>query len=97
MKIFKANRPNDSLYWYMLKWAEGYFLFFHSLVAVLALYLVAGVVFNVAYKKQSGRDLIPNVQFWASLPGLIKVCTCADPGWGGGGRGPNPRSKITKI
>ena len=68
--------------------ARTSFLFFHSLVAVLTLYLVAGVVFNVAYKKQSGRDLIPNVQFWASLPGLIKVSTCADPE---GNRGPKPQ------
>ena len=27
------------------------------------------------YRKESGRDVVPNVTFWTELPGLVKVST----------------------
>lgn len=44
-------------------------------IAVLALavvYLVAGTVFTMGVRKSKGKEAIPNVSFWTSLPGLIK-------------------------
>ncbi|XP_022304253.2 uncharacterized protein LOC111111521 [Crassostrea virginica] len=44
-------------------------------IAVLALavvYLVTGTVFTMGVRKNRGKEAIPNVSFWASLPGLIK-------------------------
>jgi len=35
-------------------------------------YLVAGVLFNKFKRQASGVELIPNVGFWTSLPGLVK-------------------------
>ena len=46
-----------------------YFRFF----SVLSAYLLVGVGFNKFGRKESGANLIPNITFWASLPGLVKV------------------------
>ena len=36
-------------------------------------YFIAGVVFMKFVKKAEGKEVIPNVSFWAALPVLIKV------------------------
>ncbi|OWF38198.1 uncharacterized protein LOC110466575 [Mizuhopecten yessoensis] len=41
-------------------------------LAIVLLYLVGGVSYNVIYKKSIGVERIPNVSVWRMLPGLIK-------------------------
>ena len=38
------------------------------------MYLVAGVLFSKFHKGVSGKEVIPNVNFWMDFPLLIKVC-----------------------
>ena len=38
------------------------------------MYLVAGVLFNKFHKGASGKEVIPNVNFWMDFPLLIKAC-----------------------
>jgi hypothetical protein len=40
---------------------------------VLVIYLVAGILFMKYKRGATGKEVIPNVEFWSSLPGLIKV------------------------
>jgi len=35
-------------------------------------YLVAGVLFNKFKRGLTGVELVPNVTFWSSIPGLVK-------------------------
>jgi len=42
------------------------------LLCLVFVYLVAGITFNKVKKQATGKDLIPNVEFWFSLPGLVK-------------------------
>jgi len=43
------------------------------LIVVLAcLYLVVGILWNKYREQKEGVEVIPNIDFWASLPGLIK-------------------------
>ena len=35
-------------------------------------YLLSGVLYKKAVYGSTGSDLIPNIDFWASLPGLIR-------------------------
>ena len=37
------------------------------------LYFAGGVAFMRIRREAHGKDLIPNRDFWVSLPGLIKV------------------------
>lgn len=37
-----------------------------------AVYLIGGVVFNLAVRKESGTNLIPNKSFWLDFPSLVK-------------------------
>ncbi|GFR91450.1 cation-dependent mannose-6-phosphate receptor-like isoform X1 [Elysia marginata] len=39
----------------------------------LLTYLVIGILYNYNKKKATGKELLPNYTFWATLPGLIKV------------------------
>ncbi|XP_060066316.1 uncharacterized protein LOC132546610 [Ylistrum balloti] len=41
-------------------------------LAIIVLYVSVGVSVNVFYRKYTGKQIIPNVSFWAGLPGLIK-------------------------
>lgn len=43
-----------------------------SLSSLLVLYLVGGVAFNKFYRHHEGKEIIPNVEFWMALPGLVK-------------------------
>jgi len=46
---------------------------FLIIVAVLfVVYVVAGITYNKVRKNATGKELIPNVEFWFSLPGLVK-------------------------
>ena len=38
------------------------------------MYLVAGVLFNKFNKGASGKEVIPNINFWMDFPLLVKVC-----------------------
>lgn len=40
--------------------------------ALLVVYLIAGIAFNKVKRQNTGKELVPNVTFWSSLPGLIK-------------------------
>ena len=42
--------------------------------SMIIVYLIAGIVFNKFARHNSGKELVPNVTFWAAVPGLIKVC-----------------------
>ncbi|CAC5386771.1 unnamed protein product [Mytilus coruscus] len=43
-----------------------------SLLSIVLMYLVVGMLYKKAVLGVSGVQLIPNVTFWATLPGLIK-------------------------
>ncbi|XP_071134266.1 cln5-like protein 1 [Mytilus edulis] len=43
-----------------------------SLLSIVLVYLVVGILYKKAVLGVSGLQLIPNVTFWAALPGLIK-------------------------
>lgn len=47
--------------------------FLSSFICLLVVYLVAGVLFNKYSKGASGKELIPNVNFWIDFPLLVKV------------------------
>lgn len=37
------------------------------------MYIVGGIIFQKFVRKASGKEIIPNVGFWTSLPGYLKV------------------------
>jgi len=41
-------------------------------LCLMVVYVAAGVTFNKVKKQATGLELIPNVEFWTSLPGLVK-------------------------
>ncbi len=41
----------------------------HSFFVLLAVYFIAGVLFMKYKMNANGREMVPNVEFWASLPG----------------------------
>lgn len=44
-----------------------------SFFVLLVVYLVAGILFMKYRRGATGKEVIPNLEFWSSLPGLIKV------------------------
>jgi len=42
------------------------------LVVVIPIYLVGGMVFNKVRRNATGVELIPNLEFWKVVPGLVK-------------------------
>ena len=40
---------------------------------VVVLYFIAGVLFMKFAKGAQGTELVPNVQFWSTLPFYVKV------------------------
>ena len=42
---------------------------------LLTVYIAAGVAFNKFRRGASGKELVPNLGFWTTLPGLVKVTT----------------------
>jgi len=39
---------------------------------LLVIYVVAGVLFNILKRHATGVEIIPNVELWISIPGLVK-------------------------
>ena len=39
---------------------------------LFALYLILGVVYNMKQNNLSGKEAIPNIEFWRSFPGLVQ-------------------------
>lgn len=37
-------------------------------------YLVGGILFNKYRKGATGKEMIPNFNFWTDFPLLVKVC-----------------------
>ncbi len=38
-------------------------------------YIIGGVLYNKFAKGAKGVELIPNIEFWKELPGLVRVRT----------------------
>jgi hypothetical protein len=51
---------------------SGGWIFIIILSSLLVLYLIGGVAFNKFYRHHEGKEIIPNVDFWIALPGLVK-------------------------
>jgi hypothetical protein len=51
---------------------SGGSIFLILLLVLAVVYLVAGILFNKFKRQATGVELIPNVGFWTSLPGLVK-------------------------
>jgi len=51
---------------------SGGWIFVIILLCLVVVYIVAGIILNKFVRHQSGLDLIPNFEFWKSLPGLVK-------------------------
>ncbi|XP_062522522.1 uncharacterized protein LOC134197252 [Corticium candelabrum] len=51
---------------------SGGSIFLILLFVLLISYFVLGVLFQKYRRDASGKELIPNYQFWSSLPGLVK-------------------------
>jgi len=47
-------------------------IFLILLFCLLVVYVAAGITYNVVKKKATGKEIIPNVEFWSALPGLVK-------------------------
>lgn len=47
-------------------------LYFSLFTGVATYCIIGGIIMKVRFKK-SGADIIPNKNFWCSLPSLIKV------------------------
>jgi len=41
-------------------------------LCLVIVYFVGGIVFMKFVRKAEGKDVIPNHEFWADLPGLVK-------------------------
>ena len=48
--------------------------FLSSFISLLVVYLVGGIIFNKYRKGATGKEMIPNVNFWTDFPLLVKVC-----------------------
>ena len=44
-----------------------------SFFVILVIYLVSGILFMKYKRGATGKEVMPNIEFWSSLPGLIKV------------------------
>jgi hypothetical protein len=49
----------------------GGWIFIIIVVCLLFVYFVGGIIFNAAVKKQRGKEMVPNSEFWCDLPALI--------------------------
>ncbi|KAL6055247.1 mannose transmembrane transporter [Balamuthia mandrillaris] len=50
----------------------GGWIFLISLSGVVLVYLVGGVAYQKFRKRESGLHLLPNLEFWKTLPGYVK-------------------------
>eukprot|EP01123_Difflugia_compressa_P011847 TRINITY_DN485_c0_g1_i2.p1 TRINITY_DN485_c0_g1~~TRINITY_DN485_c0_g1_i2.p1 ORF type:complete len:245 (-),score=37.41 TRINITY_DN485_c0_g1_i2:62-796(-) len=42
------------------------------LICIIVVYLAAGITFNVVKNQKTGVEVIPNLEFWTSAPGMAK-------------------------
>jgi len=47
-------------------------IFLILVFCLFAVYVAAGITYNVVRKKATGKEIIPNVEFWLAIPGLVK-------------------------
>uniref|UniRef100_UPI00193AB804 uncharacterized protein LOC120330901 n=1 Tax=Styela clava TaxID=7725 RepID=UPI00193AB804 len=52
---------------------SGGSIFLIIFFVVLFIYFIGGIIFRKITTDAAGSELIPNKEFWFSLPGLIKV------------------------
>ena len=52
---------------------SGGSIFLIILLCCVVIYLVAGIVFKKVRMQAHGVEMIPNIDFWSSLPGLVRV------------------------
>jgi hypothetical protein len=50
---------------------SGGTIFLLALLVLCILYLIVGILINKFSRMKSGREVVPNVEFWVSLPGLV--------------------------
>eukprot|EP00029_Vermamoeba_vermiformis_P008610 TRINITY_DN4083_c0_g1_i1.p1 TRINITY_DN4083_c0_g1~~TRINITY_DN4083_c0_g1_i1.p1 ORF type:complete len:256 (-),score=8.46 TRINITY_DN4083_c0_g1_i1:42-809(-) len=50
---------------------SGGTIFLLVVLVVCILYLVVGILINKFSRMKNGREVVPNVEFWTSLPGLV--------------------------
>jgi len=43
-----------------------------TIAVLLVVYLTGGILWNKFKQEKDGMELVPNVEFWSSLPGLVK-------------------------
>jgi len=81
--LFEVETPSK---FYNFKWVSQYacptnhagnqvsggFIFLLVVLFCMIAYIVGGIIFNKFKRQAHGLELIPNVEFWTSLPGLIK-------------------------
>jgi len=51
---------------------SGGAIFLILFICVVFVYLVGGIAFNAGIRKQRGVEMIPNLEFWVTVPGLVK-------------------------
>jgi len=81
---FEVETPSK---FYNFKWASQYacptnrpagpsisggFIFLLIVLFCMIAYIVGGIIFNKVKRQAHGLELIPNFEFWTSLPGLVK-------------------------
>eukprot|EP01126_Amoeba_proteus_P005153 TRINITY_DN11702_c0_g1_i70.p1 TRINITY_DN11702_c0_g1~~TRINITY_DN11702_c0_g1_i70.p1 ORF type:complete len:157 (+),score=25.75 TRINITY_DN11702_c0_g1_i70:542-1012(+) len=54
---------------------SGGSIFMIILLVLLVVYWVVGLLVNRFYFGETSFEVLPNLAFWTSLPGLVKVCT----------------------
>jgi len=51
---------------------SGGWIFIIIFFCVLFVYVVGGIIFNIAVRKANGKEVFPNSGFWCEVPGLMK-------------------------
>eukprot|EP01091_Cochliopodium_minus_P004011 TRINITY_DN13934_c0_g1_i1.p1 TRINITY_DN13934_c0_g1~~TRINITY_DN13934_c0_g1_i1.p1 ORF type:complete len:267 (-),score=58.26 TRINITY_DN13934_c0_g1_i1:63-833(-) len=51
---------------------DGGWIFVIIVLVGLALYFIIGIIIKIVVYKASGKDILPNADFWTELPSLIK-------------------------
>ena len=51
------------------------FFFLFSALVIIVVYIAGGIAYKGGYQGARGVEMIPNLDFWKSLPGYVKVQT----------------------
>lgn len=57
---------------------SGAGVFFLIIVSIFALYFFGGMLVLRFIRGATGKEMIPNYEFWANFPNLVKVSLCED-------------------